>query len=40
MDPAAVATFLFIAGFVWGGLALILTKAVRRERRKQEVGTE
>lgn len=34
MQPAAIVTFLLIAGFIWGGLVLILATAVRKERRK------
>lgn len=37
MEPAAIVTFVLIAGFVWGGLVVILIKAVRKEREK-EVG--
>jgi len=39
MEPAAIVTFVLIAGFVWGGLALILGTAIRREgtkRRKEQ----
>ena len=38
MTPAALITLVVIGGFVWGGLILILTSAVRKERRK--VGEE
>jgi hypothetical protein len=34
MEPAAILTFLLIGGFVWGGLAVILFAAVRKERKK------
>lgn len=34
MEPAAVITFVVIAGIVWGGFLLIATRAVRSERRK------
>ena len=34
MNPAAIVTLLVIGGFVWGGLVVILTKAVRKEREK------
>ncbi len=34
MNPAATVTFVLIAGFVWGGLILILTLAVRKEQGK------
>jgi hypothetical protein len=34
MDPAAVGTFLVIAGIVWGGFLLIATRAIRSESRK------
>lgn len=38
MEPAAIATFVLIGGFIWGGLIMILTMAVRKERKK--VGEE
>ncbi len=34
MDPAAVVTFVVIAGIVWGGFLLIATKAIKSESRK------
>lgn len=34
MQPAAVITFVVIASFVWGGLLLIVSTALRRESRK------
>ena len=34
MQPAAIATFVLIAGFIWGGLILLLVTAVRKERGK------
>lgn len=34
MEPAAIVTFVVIGGFVWGGLLVILTSAVRKEREK------
>lgn len=36
MEPAAIVTFVLIGGFVWGGLALILAMAARKERTKVE----
>lgn len=35
MEPAAILTFLVIAGFIWGGLVVLLATAVRKERRKE-----
>jgi hypothetical protein len=35
MNTAAIVTFVIIAGLVWGGFALIIATAFRRERRKQ-----
>jgi hypothetical protein len=35
MNTSAVITFVVVAGLVWGGFALILVTAVRRERRKR-----
>jgi hypothetical protein len=35
MTPAAILTFVLIAGFVWGGFALIVRKALAAERRKR-----
>lgn len=35
MEPAALLTFLLIGGFVWGGLLILLTTAIRKERRKE-----
>ena len=34
MSSAAIATFVVIGGFIWGGFALILVIAVGKERRK------
>lgn len=34
MAPAAILTLVLIGGFVWGGLILILTTAIRKESRK------
>lgn len=34
MSATTVATMVLILGFVWGGFALILTTAVRKEREK------
>jgi hypothetical protein len=36
MSPAAIATFVVIGGIVWGGFLLILSMAVRHERRKAD----
>ncbi len=38
MEPAAILTFVLIAGFVWGGFILIAGKAVRAEGRKARKG--
>ena len=35
MEPAAIVTFVLVAGSVWGGLTLILVTAIRKERRKR-----
>ena len=35
MNPPAIITFLIIAAFVWGGLALILRVGVRRAAEKR-----
>jgi hypothetical protein len=35
MNTAALITFVVIAGLVWGGFLLIVSVAVRKERRKQ-----
>lgn len=41
MEPAAILTFVLIGGFVWGGLIVILTTAIRKERGKvAEAGEE
>jgi hypothetical protein len=34
MEPAAVITFVVIAGIVWGGFLLIAAKAIRSEGRR------
>lgn len=38
MEPAAIVTFVLIAGLVWGGFVLIATKAIRAEERKARKG--
>jgi hypothetical protein len=38
MEPAAILTLVLIGGFVWGGLILILSKAVRKERDRAGEG--
>lgn len=38
MEPAAIVTFVVIAGIVWGGFVVIATTAVRKERRKGQEG--
>lgn len=38
MEPAAIVTFVVIAGVVWGGFLLIATTAVRKENRKSGEG--
>lgn len=35
MSTRAVVTMVVITGFVWGGFALILWTAIRKEREKQ-----
>ena len=35
MQPAAILTFVLIAGFIWGGLVLTLSTAIRKERHKR-----
>ena len=34
MEPAAIVTFVVIAGIVWGGALLIATTAIRKESGK------
>jgi hypothetical protein len=36
MEPAAILTFVVIAGIVWGGFILIAVTAVRKEREKRQ----
>jgi len=38
MQPAAIITFILVAGFVWGGFLLIAGRAVRQEGRKAKKG--
>jgi len=38
MNTAAIATFVVIAGIVWGGFVLIAVTAIRKESRKQGEG--
>lgn len=38
MSSTAVAVMVLILGFVWGGFALILSLAVRKEREKRGAG--
>lgn len=38
MSATTIATMALILGFVWGGFALILTTAVRKEREKTADG--
>lgn len=38
MSDTAIVTMVVILGFVWGGLAVILTLAIRKEREKQRGG--
>lgn len=38
MNSAATLTFVLIAGLVWGGLAVIIVTAIRKERRKAGEG--
>lgn len=35
MESAAIVTFAVIAGFVWGGFAVALVTAVRKEGSKE-----
>ncbi|HUF14049.1 MAG TPA: hypothetical protein VMN78_13175 [Longimicrobiales bacterium] len=35
MNSSAIVTFLIIGAFIWGGLALLVVTALRRERVKQ-----
>jgi hypothetical protein len=37
MNSAAIATFVVIAGLVWGGFLLIIITAFRKESRKTEI---
>jgi hypothetical protein len=38
MEPAAMLTFVLVAGFVWGGFVLIAATAVRKEGHKTKRG--
>lgn len=38
MSAVAVASMVVICGLVWGGFAVLLTTAVRREGAKQREG--
>lgn len=38
MSATTIAVMVLILGFVWGGFALILTTAVRKERDKRAEG--
>lgn len=38
MSLTALVTMVLILGFVWGGLAVILATAVRKEREKRREG--
>jgi hypothetical protein len=38
MNSVALLTFVLIGGLVWGGLALIIVTAVRKESRKAGEG--
>lgn len=38
MNPTALFTFVIIAGLVWGGLAIIVATAIRKESRKAGEG--
>ena len=40
MSGMAVAMMVLICGFVWGGFSILLLKALRSERAKNEVGDE
>jgi hypothetical protein len=39
MNSSALVTFLIIASFVWGGVALIVVTAFRKEREKGRAAT-
>jgi hypothetical protein len=38
MNATAAVTFVVVAGLVWGGLAVIVATAIRKERRKAGEG--
>jgi hypothetical protein len=38
MNSVALVTFVLITGLVWGGLAVIIITAVRKESRKSGEG--
>lgn len=40
MTDQAIITMLIVLGGVWGGFALLLTYALRRESRKRTLGEE
>jgi hypothetical protein len=40
MSGTGVVMMVLICGFVWGGLALLIAKAVRSESAKIEVGDD
>lgn len=35
MSAPAIAFMFFVGSFVWGGFLLLLTRAIRSERRKE-----
>ena len=39
MKTSALVTFLIMAAYVWGGVALIVLTAFRKEREKTRVAT-
>lgn len=38
MKPAAILTFILIAGLIWGGFLTIVTTAFRKEGQKAKKG--
>ena len=39
MSALAITCMLFVCSFVWGGFALLLARAVRREAAKARAGS-
>lgn len=38
LDGLAIGTMVAVCGFVWGGFALLLSRAIRREGAKRRDG--